>query len=265
MLSDQVIQVAGFPIVRTTSHRLANHLLKQVAAGTKAAVLFANTNFIVRCRYLLIAMSRDDVTIVNDGLGLDLAVRFIHRKTFRENMCGTDFVPYLFSKSTRPLRIFMLGSRPDVLEEAARHVRDVLCQDVVGTCDGYDGMRTATDLVETINRSGAEVVLVALGNPTQEEWILHNIDGLRANAVMGVGALFDFWSGRVRRAPKMIRRLRLEWLFRLCLEPRRLLARYTVDIVTFLLLCRKFHSRDSLPARPSAAGRPDWKNPQDRA
>lgn len=265
MLSDQVIHVAGIPIARTTSGELAEYLFKHVAAGKNAAVFFANTNFVIRCRYLLEAMTRDDVTIVNDGIGMDLAVRFIQRNFFQENLCGTDFVPYFLSKSTKPLRVFMIGSKPDVLDDAARYVHDVLHQHVVGKCDGYDGIRRSTNLVESINRSGADVVMVALGNPAQEEWILRHLDSLRSGVVLGVGALFDFWSGRVPRAPRMMRRLRLEWLFRLYLEPRRLFARYTVDIVRFFVLCRKFHARDSLATQPSVVGRPDWKNPQDRA
>jgi beta-1,4-glucosyltransferase len=95
-------------------------------------------------------------------------------------------------------------------------------------------------LVESINRSQAEVVLVALGNPIQEEWILANREALDANVVVGVGALFDFWSGDKPRAPLLVQRVRLEWLYRLCLEPRRLLRRYTVDIMAFLVLCNKY-------------------------
>jgi beta-1,4-glucosyltransferase len=98
-------------------------------------------------------------------------------------------------------------------------------------------------LVALINRSQAEVVLVALGNPMQEEWILVNRQALDAKVVVGVGALFDFWGGYKPRAPQLVQRLRLEWLYRLCLEPRRLLRRYTLDILMFLLLCRKYGSR----------------------
>jgi len=57
---------------------------------------------------------------------------------------------------------------------------------------------------------------------------------------MGVGALFDFWAGDKPRAPKLVQRLRLEWLYRLALEPRRLFRRYTVDMVTFFMHCYKY-------------------------
>jgi len=262
---DQVIPVAGFPIIRTNASSLADFLLEQVAARRKTALFFANTNFIVQCRHLLDAMQRDDVTIVNDGIGLDIAVRFINRNSFNENLCGSDFIPYFFSRSNQSLRVFMLGSKPEVLDDAARYAHEVLGQTVVGKCDGYMELRSTANLIDRINRTQAEVVLVAMGNPIQEEWIIRNFDGLRANVIMGVGALFDFWSGRTPRAPHLMRRLRLEWLFRLCLEPRRLLKRYTLDYYRFLMFCHRSRTIDSQSAPASASDRQDWQEPPGRA
>jgi beta-1,4-glucosyltransferase len=240
MHSNNVIPVAGFPVVRTTARELSEHLMQQVTKRGKTALFFANTNFVVCCRHLLHLMNRDDVMIVNDGVGLDIAVRFIYRNFFNENLAGSDFVPYFFHQSATPLRVFMLGTKPAVLARAARHAREVLHQSVVGTCDGYDGIRNVPDLIETINQTKAHVLMVALGNPVQEEWVLRHLDDLNVNVVMAVGAMFDFWGGDKPRAPRLIRRLRFEWLFRLCLEPRRLMARYTVDFVRFLVLCRRY-------------------------
>jgi beta-1,4-glucosyltransferase len=78
-----------------------------------------------------------------------------------------------------------------------------------------------------------------MGNPIQEKWILANQSQLNTAYILGVGALFDFWSGNKIRAPIIIQKLRLEWLFRLCQEPRRLLKRYTIDIIKFLYIALK--------------------------
>lgn len=240
MSAERIIPVAGFPVVKTTSRVLARYLHRTVRGNKKMVLFFANTNFIVQCRYLLDKMKSASVTIVNDGIGMDIAAFLIRRETFKENLNGTDFTPYLFSGTSRPLRVFMLGGKPEVLSKAAEHVRNALGQTVVGTCDGYAGMgKNRASLVELINRAQAEIVLVALGNPIQEEWILTNRAALNANVLIGVGALFDFWAGDKPRAPRLVQRTRLEWLYRLCLEPRRLLRRYTVDIVRFLILCRR--------------------------
>ena len=194
-------------------------------------------------------MRDDSIIVVNDGVGMDIAALLMQRSRFEENLNGTDFTPYFFNQSARPLRVFLLGGKPDVLQKAADYVRHKLGQEIVGICDGYEDIRKKHNLVDTINRTKPEVVLVAFGNPIQEEWILDNRHALNAGVVIGVGALFDFWSGAKSRAPMLMQRLRLEWFYRLCLEPRRLLRRYTVDIVRFFLHCRKYHDGD-----PSAIG-----------
>jgi beta-1,4-glucosyltransferase len=241
MNAENIIPIAGFPVVKTTAPVLSRYLLRTVRANQKATLFFANTNFIVQCRHLLDKIKRGAVTIVNDGVGMDIAAFLFRREAFKENLNGTDFIPQLFAGARMPMRVFMLGGKPAVLKKSADHVCNVLQQTVVGSCDGYDGMAlNHATLVESINRSQAEVVLVALGNPIQEEWILANREALDANVVVGVGALFDFWSGDKPRAPLLVQRVRLEWLYRLCLEPRRLLRRYTVDIMAFLVLCNKY-------------------------
>jgi N-acetylglucosaminyldiphosphoundecaprenol N-acetyl-beta-D-mannosaminyltransferase len=84
-------------------------------------------------------------------------------------------------------------------------------------------------LAREIRASGADVLLVALGCPKQEYWIRENLADSGARAAMGVGASLDFLAGTVRRAPRLWQRLRLEFLYRLIQEPRRLSRRYWLD------------------------------------
>lgn len=233
-----MIRLGGFPVRKTTAAELAADLLARMRRGTQAVLFFANTNFVVQCGALRDRMDAEGILIVNDGVGMDIAARLLHSDRFAENLNGTDFMPFLFRRADAPLRVFMLGGTPAVLWQAARYVTLQLGQVVVGTCDGYDGVRRNPRLVETINEARPDVVLVAMGNPIQEKWILDHRQYLNAGILAGVGALFDFWAGDKPRAPIFVQRMRLEWLYRLCLEPRRLARRYTVDIVKFLRLCR---------------------------
>ncbi|HEX7802848.1 MAG TPA: WecB/TagA/CpsF family glycosyltransferase [Pseudoxanthomonas sp.] len=218
--------------------RLAEDLLEALDSGHKRQVFFANTNFVVQCRPLRARLQASSVYVVNDGIGMDLASLLIHRRRFAENLNGTDFIPYLCTQRARPLRFFLLGSQPGVAVRAARHLVEKLGQQVVGTCDGYAEFAKAGEgLVERINASGAEVVLVAFGNPRQEAWVLDHCAACDAPVMFGVGALLDFLSGNARRAPAWVRTLHLEWLFRLCLEPRRLLKRYSWDMIGFFWIC----------------------------
>ena len=232
-----VVPIAGFPVHEATPQDLSSFLLTALRQGEKVSLLFANCNFVVQCKALLKDMCNERVVIVNDGIGLDIAARFLHGRSFKANLNGTDFTPYLFRQSARSLRVFLLGGEPEIVRKAAVYAARELGQEVVDWCDGYAGMRDNDALIERINRSEAEVLLVALGNPLQEEWILRNREALNAGLVAGVGALFDFWAGDKLRAPRFVRSLRMEWLFRLCQEPRRLLRRYTIDTLKFFEYC----------------------------
>lgn len=239
MESKNSVSIAGFNVLKITAADLAQQLHARGQAGVSSVVLFANTNFIVKCRSLIPALHASHALIVNDGIGMDLAARFVHRERFPENLNGTDFTPYLLRTASRPLRLFLLGGKPRVVYRAAEYVRQTLDQEVVGVCDGYAGMNES-GLLARIKQSQPDIVLVALGNPIQEQWILQHRDALDVPLVMGVGALFDFWAGNKPRAPRLVQSLRLEWFYRLCLEPRRLLRRYTVDIVRFFFYCHRY-------------------------
>jgi len=245
--ADQVerLPLAGYPIVTVTADALRVILEERFAAARKTVLLFANTNFVVNCTSIRSWLCREEVILVNDGVGLDIAALLLYRRRYRENLNGTDFSPYFLGNCPARRRIFLLGGKPGIAEKAGRVIARDFGHQVAGCVDGYSEIDPA-DLCAAINRSGAEIVLVAMGNPKQEEWIHANLNALDARLVMGVGALFDFLSGGVKRAPRWIRQLRCEWLYRLYQEPTRLLRRYTVDIVSFLFLCLNYPRREKV-------------------
>lgn len=105
---------------------------------------------------------------------------------------------------------------------------------VAGTRDGFDGAADEAAAIRAINASGADILLVAMGVPRQDVWLARNAHRLAPGLCLGVGALFDFLAGRVARAPLALRRARLEWAWRLAMEPRRMAGRYLVGNVTFM-------------------------------
>ena len=82
---------------------------------------------------------------------------------------------------------------------------------------------------------GADVLVVALGVPLQEKWIYKNKGRLKPVIFIGVGALLDTLSGRIARAPRYVRRFSFEWLWRLMMEPQRLMTRYLIDDLGFIV------------------------------
>lgn len=240
------LPLAGYPVAALTSDQLMTRLLSDLDQGRRRLLFFVNTNFVNQCTPLRPRLLQPDVMLVNDGVGMDIASLLIHRRRYPDNLNGTDFVPALLDASVEhhaqggsergPWSVFLLGAAPGVARRAAGVLRSRGVP-VAGTLDGYQESADNDQVVATINASGADIVLVATGNPRQETWILQNATALQARLLIGVGALLDFLAGEKPRAPETVRRLRLEWLYRLSLEPRRLARRYTVDIGRFLVRC----------------------------
>jgi beta-1,4-glucosyltransferase len=231
------LSLGGFSLQRTTTAELEQQLENAIDTGTQQALFFANTNFIVKCQPLQAAMRAAPTIIVNDGIGVDIATWIIHRKKFPENLNGTDFIPHFLKHVNKKSRVFLIGGKPGIAVRAAHALNTEYDVNVVGSYDGYEQAKDTKKLIADINISNANVVLIAMGNPAQEKWIMENRAELNAKVLIGVGALLDFLAGDKPRAPKLVQKLRLEWLYRLSLEPARLLRRYTLDIAVFLALC----------------------------
>jgi N-acetylglucosaminyldiphosphoundecaprenol N-acetyl-beta-D-mannosaminyltransferase len=154
----------------------------------------------------------------------------------RDNVNGTDLFPRLAAAlEGSGKRIYLLGGRPGVAEGVAGWLaRNYPGVELAGWRNGYFSAEEETTVIEDIRRSGADVVLVAFGAPRQDLWIRGNLSKLGAKVVIGVGGLLDFFSGRIPRAPRWIRKLGIEWCYRLCQEPKRLWRRYLLGNVVFL-------------------------------
>ncbi|MBL1258226.1 WecB/TagA/CpsF family glycosyltransferase [Methylocystis sp. Sn-Cys] len=178
------------------------------------------------------ALSR--MLLFNDGVALDIASRLITGKPFPANLNGTDFIPAFLAKSKHSLRIALLGGKPGVAHRAAKSLAARYPRhQVVFVRNGYFSAEQEREIVALIAKEAPDVLLVAMGNPLQELFMHRNAQALNCKLVFGVGALLDFLSESMPRAPFWMRKARLEWLFRLKNEPRRLMARYTVGAVTF--------------------------------
>lgn len=173
--------------------------------------------------------------LLPDGIGIELAGKMTGQ-ALAANLNGTDLVPELLTQAAKMGKsVFLFGGRPGTADAAAaRLVFDIPNLRIAGTCDGYGGAADTQALIDHINDSGADIVLTALGVPMQEIWLHRHADALNAQLTLAVGGLFDFLAGNVRRAPKIVRKAKMEWAWRLAMEPRRLAKRYLWGNVTFL-------------------------------
>ena len=187
--------------------------------------------------------------LLPDGIGVSLAAK-MDGKELTANLNGTDLVPALLAKAaSRGKSVFLFGGTPGTAEAAALALMaKAPGLRIAGTRDGFAGARNDQEVIDDINASGADIVLVALGVPMQELWLHRNAALLDAGLTLGVGALFDFLAGNVRRAPAIVRKARCEWIWRLAMEPKRMANRYLVGNVTFMARAAKMALRSVKPA-----------------
>lgn len=160
-----------------------------------------------------------------DGVGIVLFSRFLAHQ-IKERVTGVDISRAMMV--IEGAKIFLLGGRGGVVQKIAQKNKNIVgfTEDLLGA-------------VDKVNQSGANILLVALGAPKQEKWIKANLAKCsNVKVAMGVGGAFDFLAGRIKRAPKFLQKLGLEWLWRLILQPRRL-PRIWRAVVVFPILVLK--------------------------
>lgn len=180
------------------------------------------------------SLRRNDLNFA-DGVGMKIAVRS-QGESLRDNVNGTDMFPLLCKRlAGSPVKVFLLGGEPGVAEQLADTIADSYGPvNIVGVHHGHFPESQYREVAEQVRSTGAELVLVAMGVPRQELWIEQCGEASGAKVLMAVGGLFNFYSGRIPRAPKWMRKCGLEWLHRLIQEPKRMWRRYLLGNAVFL-------------------------------
>lgn len=181
--------------------------------------------------------------LLNDGVGIDIAGRLIGVR-FPENLNGTDLIPDILDLlENKGMSVFFFGARRNVIERAVENIRTRNPRlQIAGFSDGY--IDNPLSIVEVINSTGADAVILGLGVPLQELWVASYAKQLTGTKLLvSGGAVFDFISRAMPRAPVVMRKLRLEWLFRLIQEPRRMFSRYVLGSIVFLSNILKLRPR----------------------
>jgi exopolysaccharide biosynthesis WecB/TagA/CpsF family protein len=192
-----------------------------------------NANLAMRNARYRQGLSKSEV--LPDGVGVDIASRALYGTSFPANLNGTDFIPALLVHSERPLKIALVGARPEILPGAVAGFKAATpWHEFVAVSDGFFDKSDSAKVLDDLAALDPDITLIAMGSPSQEIWIDTHIRKGHGRVVFGVGALFDFVSGAVPRAPELIRDLRLEWVWRLIHEPSRLWRRYILGNPVFL-------------------------------
>lgn len=235
---EAVRDIGGLPVAVATAAEAVRVIASRLDDGVFTRIAFFNAHCVN------IAYDRPDyraaladTLILPDGIGIDLASQLLYGTSFPENLNGTDFLPLFLSHIDRPLRVALLGAAPGTAEQAAlAFARAIPRHSFVAISHGYFSPGAETEAVlDRLRQARADVVLVALGVPRQELFVARHLTADHATLVFAVGALLDFMAGEVPRAPKSVRRIRLEWAYRLLVEPRRLWRRYLLGNPRFMV------------------------------
>ena len=160
--------------------------------------------------------------VVADGIGIVWAT-YLGKTPVPERITGTDTVEALAKRcAAAGYRMYLLGAAPGVAEQAAARLQAIAPGLIIaGTYAGSPALEEEDAILERVGVADADVLCVAYGAPAQDLWIARNMARLPVAVAMGVGGAFDFLSGRQRRAPRILQRVGLEWLYRLYREPWR--------------------------------------------
>ena len=246
--------VGGLPIAVLDRARSARLMIDVAAArrnSQKPALVFtsANGQVLSMCAHHsdIRQLFLDADLIHADGMPIVLASRLLSRNPLPERVATTDlFHDVAKLAQSSGTTFYMLGGTNAIIERAVRRVRALYpALTIVGHRDGYFSRDQELEVIDKINRAQPDVLWLGLGAPAEQQFAMRNRDRLRrVGIVKTAGGLFDFLSGRARRAPKWMQSAGLEWAFRTLLEPRRLAGRYmmTNPHALFLLATRTRNS-----------------------
>lgn len=234
-----IINILDIPVDRISMEEATRRISEFVNSTSYHMVFTPNPEIVMLAKDnkdFKAVMKRADL-IVPDGIGVVLASKILN-DSLPERVAGYDLVQNTMKQAVdKGYRYYFLGSKPGVAEMAAEKMRSQYPGiQIVGTHDGYFTEEQVPEIIEEINNSNANILLVALGAPRQELWIDQYRDQLQhIRVAIGVGGSLDGMAGIVKRAPEFFQKVGLEWFYRLISQPTRakrmmILPKFVVEV-----------------------------------
>lgn len=232
-----ILHFWGVDIVNTTMAEALDWIEQRVRQQQKALVAFVNPACL-NIAYTDEAYRRvlqHAERVLPDGIGINIGCRLLNQALLA-NVNGTDLFPRLCERAEQGgYSLYLLGGQPGVAALTATAMQQRYPKLVIaGVRDGYFSDQEEPQVIDAINHSGATVLLVGFGVPKQELWLARCRERLQPTVCLGIGGLFDYYSGRIPRAPVWLREIGMEWSWRLMQEPDRMWKRYIIGNPLFL-------------------------------
>lgn len=225
-------------ISRVTMAQAMQRILERLGAGAGGYVCFSNVHSLVTARHdiRLREATNNSFLSLADGKPLSLLGKIRGLKDISQ-VAGPDFLPYVF-KNVSDVRHYFYGSTEDTLEKLVTHLSGEFPESkIVGRYSPPFRELTLPEkeeAIQAIAQTKPDIIWVGLGAPKQECWMADNWLRLKPAILLGVGAAFDIHAGKIPRAPAWMRKVSMEWLYRLYQEPGRLWKRYLLTNLLFI-------------------------------
>ncbi|NLU42569.1 MAG: WecB/TagA/CpsF family glycosyltransferase [Firmicutes bacterium] len=217
------VEIFGTRVDAVDADKAVARVIGMALADRASYVVTPNVEIVMAARSnerLRRALNGADLA-VGDGVGLVWASRVLGRP-LPARVSGIDLMTDLLREAPRHgLRVFLLGSTKEIVAAAAERIRSTMNAEVAGFHHGFFSPEEEQKVVDSILRTRPHIIFVGMGSPRQELFMARNVGLIGKGAMIAVGGSFDVLSGAKRRAPSLLRRLGLEWMFRLISEPRR--------------------------------------------
>ncbi len=259
ILRDDRIDILGVGVSAVNLDDAVLMIERWICEGSRNYVCVTGVHGVMESRHneRLRRIHRQAGMVTPDGMPLVWFARLLGGQRL-QRVCGPDLMQTMTAISElRRYRQFYYGGAEGVAGKLKQKLIDSCPKlEVAGAlCPPFRELTAAEDeaIVDAINAARPDIVWVGLSTPKQEFWMASHIGLVEAPVMIGVGAAFDFLAGTKRRAPAWMQRNGLEWLFRLCSEPRRLWRRYAYIVPAFVMLTGREFARRALRRSEEAA------------
>lgn len=216
-------EILGYKIF----NRSKSELLKEIFKKDKVNIISGNPEVLfsgLEDEKLNKNFNEEYSIIIPDGVGTVLASKIV-KAPVEEKIAGIEVMKEILHKATEEEKgVYLLGAKEETLQECIKNIKkEIPTINIVGSHNGYFDLNSCEEIVQDIKEKKPWAIFVAMGCPRQETFIINNIDNLPCKIYMGVGGNFDVFAGNVKRAPKWMISLGLEWLYRVSNEPSRII------------------------------------------
>ena len=179
-----------------------------------------------------------------DSIGIMIGAK-LQKKKFKQRIPGQAYFREIIRRAEiEKWSIYILGGTEEVINKAVLNVKkDFPKANIVGYHEGYFVKDSEEDVIKQINELQPNILFVAMGAPKQEKWIYKNRKKLKVDVAAGQGGTLDYEAGRIKRAPKLIQKIGMEWLWRLVLQPSRIIRMRVLPIFLIKILFKKDKSK----------------------